>query len=560
MVSSRCSYYPGRARIVYFFPCRGYARSVTLSVRILAHVVLPALLGLACGSFGCREGEADDDVGDDDTTDLDDDVVDDDTTMADDDSAGDDDAVPVEGGRIGVAFGDEEFRGQAFAEHLDALNVRRIHINIWWWEFERQPGAYDYSLLDAFLQELDEDVVPLIRITARGTDWAMDPDTNHTVPRDLSIGGDYYEFVHEVVDRTAGRVALLENDWEVDEACNWEGTAGQYAEMMRTFHRAATDANPDAVVVCGGSYADDDVEDQLFFAELFEEFDLDGEELPFDRFDLHLYQEPHLYPEMVGAMRQTMEQFPETAGIPIIATEYGGPTAPEYRGRDPDLYDQLIAELRDDITLLAGDLTSTPLQPDGYPDYLRMFAFGVEPELDDKRDRIQARQAVQRAVVGMAEGVEALYWWSLDCEQVDESIALGIYFRHLTYGKLCLALADPDPGGDGIAPLPNYDSYANMAGWLADTVTATRIEACDPTVWLYEILRGDGSTIYVIWHQRDSFDGEDEPPFEVTFEVPWTAVATTDVFGEGVDVSFTPPMVTMEITDTPVFVLGFESP
>ena len=520
-------------------------------------------LGLVLLLAGCPAEQelADDDVGDDDTAMPDDDSAGDDDSVDDDsagdDDSGDDDAVPepVEGGRVGVAFGDEEFRGQAFMDHLDALNLRRIQINIWWWEFEPQNDAYDYTLLDAFLEELDDDVVPLLRITARHTAWGMDPELGGTVPRDMSIGGDYYDFVYEVVDRTAGRVALVENDWEVDEECNWEGTPSQYAEMMRTFHQAATDANPHAVVVCGGSYADDDVVDQLFFGEMFSEFDQDGEELPFDRFDLHLYQEPHRYPEMIGMMRETMEQFPETADVPIIATEYGGPTAPEYRDRDPDLYDQLIAEIRDDVNLLGSDLTSTPLQPDGYPDYMRMFAFGIEPELDEKRDRIQARQSVQRAVVGMAEGVEALYWWNLNCEQVQESIAAGVYWRHFTYGKLCLTVPDPDPGGDVMVPLPNYDSYATMAGWLADTVTATRIEACDPTVWLYEILRADGSTIYVIWHQRDSFDGEHEAPFEVTFEVPWTTVFTTDVFGEGVEVSFAPPMVTMGITDTPVFVV-----
>jgi len=513
-------------------------------------------LCLALGLTGCPgDGPvADDDVADDDDSAGDDDTADDDDSADDDDdSAGDDDVVPVEGGRVGVAFGDEEFRGQAFAPHLDALNIRRIHINIWWWEFEPENDVFDYTLLDAFIDELDDDVVPLLRITARGTDWGMDPEYGGTVPRDMSIGGDYYDFVYQVVDRTDGRILLLENDWEVDEECNWEGTAAQFAEMMRTFHQAATDANPNAVVVCGGSYADDDVEDQLFFGEVFQDFAEDGEPLPFDRFDLHLYQEPHQYPEMVGMMRETMEQFPETADIPIIATEYGGPTAPEYRERDPDLYDQLIGEIREDITLLATDLTSTPLEPGGYPDYMRMFAFGIEPELDEKRDRIQARQTVQRAVVGMAEGIEALYWWNLNCEQVAESIYAGVYWRHFTYGKLCLTVPDPDPGGNVMVPLPNYDSYSTMAGWLTDTVTATRIEACDPTVWLYEILRADGSTIYVIWHQRDSFDGEDEPAFEATFEVPWAAVEAIDVFGEAVEPQFDSGMVTMPITDTPVF-------
>jgi hypothetical protein len=491
----------------------------------------------------------------------DDDSVPSDDDAADDDAADDDDSAnPVEGpwgGRIGVAFGDDEFRGQQFMDHLDALNIRRVQINIWWGQFEPVDDEIHTTLLDAFLEQLPDDVVPLIRITARGTDWGMTDESGQTVPEELGIGGSYYDFVYRVVLHTQGRVPLLENDWEVDELCNWEGTAAQYAEMMRTFHQAVRDANPDALVVCGGAYADDDPEDQMFFAEVFDHLEADGGERPFDLFDLHLYAHPHRLPGQIAEMRATLDGNPLTLGTPLIATEFGGPTAPEVRDHDPDLYDQLIGEIRDDATLLATDLASTPLQPDGYPDRFRMFAYGVEPELDDKRDRIQARQQVQRAVIGIAGGITAQHWWNLTCEQVEESITLGVYFRSFTYGKLCLSHPDPDPGGMDFAPTPSYQTYSDMAAWLTDVVTASRLDVGDEELWVYELLRPSGDVFFVAWQQRDLFDGEDEPAVEVTFGVPWASVRAVDVFGDEPSPAVVDGEVTLSITDTPVYV---ESP
>jgi len=469
----------------------------------------------------------------------------------------DDSAEPVEGpwgGRIGVAFGDDEFRGQQFVDHLEALNLRRVQINIWWGQFEPMDDEYHTTLLDAFAEQLPDDVVPLIRITARGTNWGMTDESGNTVPIELDVGGTYYDFVYQVALASQGRIPLMENDWEVDEIVNWEGTAEEYARMMRTFHTAVRDAGSDALVVCGGAYADDDIEDQLFFGEVLQHIDDDGGECPFDLFDIHLYAHPHRLPGQIAEMRATIDGSTLCANTPLIATEFGGPTAPEVREYDEDLYDQMISEIREDATLLASDLASTPLQPDGYPDRFRMFAYGVEPELDEKRDRIQARQQVQRAVIGIAGGIVAQHWWNFTSEQVDESVNLGVYFRQFTYDKLCLTVPDPDPGGMEFTPQPSYDTYADMAAWLTDTVTATRVDVGDDELWVYELLRPAGDVFFVAWHQRDLFDGEDEPPVDVTFAVPWPTARAQDVFGDESTPAVVDGQVTLSITDTPVYV------
>ncbi len=501
-------------------------------------------------AIGCPTGDppADDDTtaGDDDTS-----AGDDDTTVGDDDTGPD--HVLLEA-PLGLAFAFNEWAGQDFATHLDALGLRRIHVTVWWGDFEPSPDDYRHALVDDFVDQLGETDLGTIRITARGNPWGMTEESDFTVPADMAVGGDYYEFVHEVVTRSDGRVALFQNDWEVDQTINWHGTPAQYAEMTRTFHAAVSDADPAATVVLGGSYAALDTVGEEFFDAVFADLAADDQELPFDLFDLHLYQPAHRYPELIASMRAVLDAREETAGTPIVALEFGGPTPQEYRDEYPELYDQLISEFHDDITLLGSDLSSTPLQPDGYPDELRMFAYGSESELDDRRDRIQARGMARRAVVALAEGVSALHWWELMAQQVELSVDLGVYFRHFTYGKLNLTLPDPDPGGAILVPEPTYDAFQRVAGWLDGVDSVVREDVGDPDLWLFRLDVPPEQVGYVLWHHRDAFHGEDQPPVSVTFPVPWQAVAAEDVFGQVPDAAVDTGAVTLEVTGTPVHI------
>lgn len=59
----------------------------------------------------------------------------------------------------------------------------------------------------------------------------------------------------------------------------------------------------------------------------------------------------------------------------------------EFRDHEVSLYDQLISEMRNDITLLGSDLSSTPLESDRYPNHLHMLAFGMDSDPDNGGDR-----------------------------------------------------------------------------------------------------------------------------------------------------------------------------
>jgi len=67
-------------------------------------------------------------------------------------------------------------------------------------------------------------------------------------------------------------------------------------------------------------------------------------------------------------------------------------------------------------------------------------------------------------------------------------------------------------------------------------------------------MRADGQPVYIVWEQRDVYEGENLPAIPYTFSVPWTSVCAVDVFGNSQGLTVTGSTITVSITDTPVFV------
>ena len=71
-----------------------------------------------------------------------------------------------------------------------------------------------------------------------------------------------------------------------------------------------------------------------------------------------------------------------------------------------------------------------------------------------------------------------------------------------------------------------------LADQLAGVERVTRTEVPGrPSLRLFEVDRRDRGPLLVVWDQRDSFTGEDQPP--VPFDRPWPADGATavDAFG-----------------------------
>ena len=100
---------------------------------------------------------------------------------------------------------------------------------------------------------------------------------------------------------------------------------------------------------------------------------------------------------------------------------------------------------------------------------------------------------------------------------------------HLLIGKLPL-LGYRD--GDLAVRHPAAESFALLAEKMADARSVSRVSTADrPGLYAFEVDRAGRGPLLVVWDHRDPFDGEDEPPAEVTWPWPAAAATVTDVFG-----------------------------
>ena len=454
---------------------------------------------------------------------------------------------------LGVGFG-ETYKGEKYAESLDQLGVSNIHINVWWGDVEPVKGQYDYSKIDSFLTNLPINTTALMRISARKNTWGT---KFGNVPVELGVDGDFYKFVYNVVCRTQGRVAFFENEWEADcTKKHWEGTAEEYAEMSIIFCQAVKAANPNAKVILGVANG------TLGLCKSFTVDVLDylavNQPQSFDYFDIHLYNvnTSQLYdiPERILYFRELLDSYAVFSGKPIVTTEYGGPTPNEFAYVDMQKFADLTTEIETDILILANDLSSTPLHPEGYPDQFRMFAYGLEKEpwLDVKRDRIMGKQLVQRTMLALSGGVEKVYWWRLaDSYLSGKNLD---FVKHPVFGKLSLTSAQQD---GLLSPNPTFYSYQKMSEYLNNAKSVTRLPENNPDVYLFQVVRSDDTICYVLWERRDQYDGEGNQSVSHIVATTWSSVSVSDVFGNMREEKAVDGKIDLALTDVPLFLTEF---
>jgi hypothetical protein len=75
-----------------------------------------------------------------------------------------------------------------------------------------------------------------------------------------------------------------------------------------------------------------------------------------------------------------------------------------------------------------------------------------------------------------------------------------------------------------------------------------------PGLYAFEVDRAGRGPLLVVWDHRDPFDGEDEPPADLSWPWPAAAATITDVFGRTWTVSGQDAQITLPVSDTPLFV------
>ena len=124
-----------------------------------------------------------------------------------------------------------------------------------------------------------------------------------------------------------------------------------------------------------------------------------------------------------------------------------------------------------------------------------------------------------RTVLALAEGVHRTAYWNLAPEYPGPADHLQM--MHLLIGKLPL-LGYRD--GDLAVRHPAAQTFALLAEKMAGARAVSRVTADGPPgLYAFEVDRAGRGPLLVVWDHRDPFDGEDEPPAEVTW--PWPAAS-----------------------------------
>ena len=450
-----------------------------------------------------------------------------------------------------------------FVPQARALGAGLIRAYLYWGQVEPEPGRYRWDAVDALLEQLSGDEEAWVTLCS-SSPWGTRVPTDFQPQSPARDERSYAGFVRQVVRRCAGRVRYWQcNNEPSNTGLLWSGTAAEYVEQLRIFHREVKAADPAAAVVLGGCGYDVLSSEPGSAARQFFGHLAGAGRDAFDLFSVHLYGDPAAVPDYLETARQLMREHGYLK--PVVVGELAGPEPFEF----PEamaVMQQVLAEAfaQAPPAQSTGELAAQAGQASperramaalydrmgDLPPALQMFMAGCPPELEARRHRIACRQLVARTLLALAGGVRRTAYWNLAPEYpgpVDHQQVM-----HLLIGKLpLLGYRDGVPGGRH----PAADAFALLARQLAGAQAVTRHEAAGPpTLHAVTVDRAGRGPLLVLWDHRDAFHGEDEPPVTVAWPWPAAAAAVTDAFGQSRTVAARDGQLRLPVSATPLFI------
>jgi hypothetical protein len=466
-------------------------------------------------------------------------------------------AITMPGSPIGAGwffvYGYQEVPAVIYLPTLRELGGGVTKVYLFWDQIEPKQGQYNWSAVDAFVNQLQSPEEGLIALFS-SSEWATRQPAALLPPSPAKNLDDYYRFVYDLVKHCKGKVRYWQNDSEPNNPVYWSGTKEEFVAQLRAFYEAVKDADPSAVVVCGGY-------DGLFIPPgvppfpnqeaglTFFDYVLREGRDAFDVFDLRLYIDPYTIPGRVEYIRQKMRALGYDK--PIISTEYGGPNLFEF----PENLQYVSLVMSWSQAVAEGDEKGRPANPiaqlyakmDTLAPQTQMFMLGCPPELDAKYQRIQSRSLVMRNLLAFSAGVQkTLYWDFLAAHGARDDLMT------LMYGKIGLVgYAD----GNLTKSSVTGEAFQRMAKALHGVRQVTRMAVPDrPSIYLFRVDRGARGPLYVVWERRDAFSGEDSPA--VPFGFPWrfAKASAVDALGAAVPVQVKDGRLSLPVSLTPIYV------
>jgi hypothetical protein len=439
-----------------------------------------------------------------------------------------------------------------FVPQARALGAGLIRAYLFWGQAEPAPGQYRWDTVDALLAQAGGDEEIWLTVCS-SSPWATRQPTGFLPPSPAKDQDQYAGFVRRLVRHCAGRVRYWQCDNEPSNTgLLWAGTAAEYVTQLATFHRAVREADPAAAVVLGGCGYDvlssePGSEPRRFFSHLAKA----GRD-HFDLFSVHLYGDLASVPAYADDARQIMRDHGYEK--PLIAGELAGPQPFEFPAAMKVVEQTFMAAFGGAAGAPGQDTPEHQAMDALYarmselPPELAMFLQGCPPELEARRQRIQCRQIVQRTVLALAAGVRRTAYWNLAPEapgRLDHRQMMA-----LLIGKLPLLGYE---GGELTVRHPAAGTFALLADSLTGATLVTRKSlAGSPSVQAFEIIRYGREPLLVLWDQRDTFHGEEDPPVPARLPWPAPAATVTSALGESWDVQARDGLLTLPAGATPL--------
>jgi hypothetical protein len=98
-----------------------------------------------------------------------------------------------------------------------------------------------------------------------------------------------------------------------------------------------------------------------------------------------------------------------------------------------------------------------------------------------------------------------------------------------------------------------------MIQHIGHVKTAKRITTENKDIYLFSLTMQNGDTKYIIWEKRNMFYGEEQPAALFKLKVGWNGAKITDVFNNKKIEHTENGTLSLNITDTPVYIEKFIS-